>query len=130
MNTARIGSFALLLAMAMLYLVGCSSPGPADTVKSFHKHVANGEVEKASEMMSGEIVEMIGEEKLQAGLAEQTKTIREMGGIESFDILSEEVNGQVATVTYKVTYGNGDIEEDEADLMKIDGKWRFSMGDK
>ena len=51
------------------------------------------------------------------------------GGVTDIEVLSEEISedGNSAVVKMKITYGNGESEEDETKLVLVDGKWLLSM---
>ena len=50
-------------------------------------------------------------------------------GLKSFEILNEEISedGQTATVYSKCTYGNGEIKEDEDQLIMTQNGWRLKI---
>ena len=54
----------------------------------------------------------------------------EKAGIKDIEILSEQVaeDGNTAVVKTKYTYGNGETEEGEQQMVKKDGKWLMSIG--
>lgn len=55
------------------------------------------------------------------------KVIKDNQGIDSYEVVNEEAaeDGQKATVTVKVTYGNGEVKENRMKMVKnSDGEWR------
>ena len=60
-------------------------------------------------------------------------TLQERGGIDKIDATGSEietVNGEeTATVTYSLTFGNGQTIENEASLVKEAGEWKFCGAD-
>lgn len=52
----------------------------------------------------------------------------EKGGVESYEIVDQEIDEEkgTATVNVKVTYGNGDTEENKMKMLKKDGDWVLS----
>ena len=123
-NVYRI--LSVLFVMAGLFIVGCGAAGPADAVENFYYHVEAGEVEAAADLFSDQITALIPRDKLKTGLAEQTREMKEKGGIASFEVLSEEITGEVADVQIRVEYGNGESEEQEIQLTLIDGEWKLA----
>lgn len=115
-----------LFVLAALLIVGCGSAGPAEAVEDFYYHVEAGEVDEAVELFSDQLTAVISKEKLKTGLAEQTREMKEKGGIASFEVLSEEITGQVADVRIRVEYGNGETEEQDIRLTEIEGQWKLS----
>ena len=59
-----------------------------------------------------------------------SKEYEKKGGIKDIEILSEQVaeDGNTAMVKTKYTYGNGETEEGEQQMVKKDGKWLMSIG--
>ena len=119
----------LLCSLALFWGIvvsGCSSSGPGATVQRFYRAVESGEVKAASEMISGSVVSMMGPKKLEAALQSETAKISRKGGIQSIELLSEETNGQIAEVRVRVTYGNGETDEQSVNLTRIDGRWMIT----
>ena len=52
----------------------------------------------------------------------------EKGGVESYEIVDQEIDEVkgTATVNVKVTYGNGDTEDNKMKMLKKDGDWVLS----
>lgn len=52
----------------------------------------------------------------------------EKGGVESYEIVDKEIDEEkgTATVNVKVTYGNGDTEDNKMKMLKKDGDWVLS----
>ena len=51
------------------------------------------------------------------------------GGLKSFEILEEKIaeDGKTATVTTKVTYGNGTEDTQNSTYVNKDGVWKLNM---
>ena len=116
----------LLCSLALLWGIvaaGCSSSGPGATVQRFYRAVESGEAKAASEMVSGSMVSMMGPQKLEMALKGEAVKISQKGGIQSIEILSEEIDGHSAEVGVRVTYGNGETDEENLNLTRIDGRW-------
>ncbi len=59
------------------------------------------------------------------------KEYKKNKGIASYEIVNEETseNGEKAKVKMKVTYGNGEVKDEEIELRKDkDGNWKLDMG--
>ena len=120
----RIHSLLCLLALVSgIVFAGCSSSGPARTVERFFRAVESGEVKAASAMVSESTVEMMGRKKIEAGLQRETEAIAQKKGIQSIEILSEEINGQAAEVRIRLSYGNGETDEQTVNLSRTSGRW-------
>ena len=81
-------------------------------------------------MVSGSMVSMMGPKKLEAALQSETAKISRKKGIQSLDILSEEIDGQAAEVRLRVTYGNGETDEENLNLTRIDRRWMITPKEK
>ncbi|MGB0768983.1 MAG: DUF4878 domain-containing protein, partial [Phycisphaeraceae bacterium] len=118
---------ATLLLIGSFALVGCGgSDGPGDTVEALAYAMEDGDSETVKEIIPG-LAGMLGDEKLKAMVTEASAETKEKGGITSVEILEETIDGDTATVKSKITFGNGDTEEETQKLTKVDGKWIMSM---
>ena len=127
----RIRSPLCSLALfSLLVVTGCSNSGPAATVEQFYRAVEAGEVKAASELVSGSVVSMMGREKFEGLLQSATAEIGRKKGIHSLEFLSEEIDGNVAEVHVRMTYGNGQTEEENVALTRIDGRWMITLEEK
>jgi len=115
----------LLLLPSLLLAVACLASGPEATVKRFYNAIEDGEIDKATEMLSSRIVGMLGKDKLHKALSEQALDIKKKGGIKSLKI--EEMNevGEIAEGKVTITFGNGSTETEDVKLIKEDGKWKL-----
>lgn len=117
------------LALLVVALSSCSGGGkPASVAKSFFDAMDSGDSEKAislfapelreDETMSGKLGFIVG-----AGISE----VEEKGGVASFEVLEETVEGDQATINFKVVYGDGEQNSDEMKCVKVDGKWYLTL---
>lgn len=120
---------SLLFAFACKGGAGSSSPG--DVYKDAIMKLADGKYEEVMDMMADEDdEEMTSEEREKTmgifGMA--NATIQSKGGIKSIEILNEEISedGNKASIDYKMTFGNGEVNEDDNELIKVDGKWKLT----
>ena len=67
-------------------------------------------------------------EAMTAMLQKVGKQTDEKGGVESYEIVDQEIDEEkgTATVNVKVTYGNGDTEGNKMKMLKKDGDWVLS----
>ena len=66
--------------------------------------------------------------QLVALLTKAGKSLDEKNGLKSFEMTSVDENGDTAVVTGKITYGNGEVEENETTkTVKIDGNWYIDL---
>jgi hypothetical protein len=101
--------------------------GPAQTVKDFARYVESGNTDAAINLLSSKIINAIGKAKLEVSIAEESRRIKERGGIKAVSIEKEEINGDAAAVTSKVTYGNDETSSNEAKLIRENGQWKIDI---
>jgi len=117
--------YFVLFSFIFLY-TSCGSPSkPSDVSKEFMKKIENND-KSAKDMLSKQLVAMVGEEKLNKAIEQQSVKIKDKGGIKSMEVLKEEATDSTATVEMKITYGNGETDTDKSQLVKEDGKWKLS----
>lgn len=125
-----MSSFRMLIApFAVIFVVssvGCSSPTPGDTVEDFQRSIEAGEVERASQMIAGEILTIMPPAKLNGALAKESQKLNKKGGIASIEILSEDIQGNTASVRARRTFGDGSSDEATLELTRIDGAWKLT----
>ena len=118
--------------MLAVITVGCSkTSSPKGIATSFIQAMKNKDYEKAADCFYYEGTK----DEIKAQKAEMLALMEKAGisitakeGIKSFKINSVEEDGDVAVVKGVVTYGNGDVDEDEEiRTKKIDGKWYVDM---
>ena len=114
-----------ILTVTAACRAGCGGPGPADEIERFLRLMDQGECAEASEMIGGQM-RMLGTELLNAACAERSREMSQRGGLESVEILSEDVQGNTATVVTRTTYGDGSSSERENLLTRLDGVWMFT----
>ncbi len=114
----------LLLSLLAALLSGCAGSKPSTAARAFFEAMDAGDSEKAMAQFAPELTEdETMRSKLSfiinAGITEVEKN----EGLKSFQVLEENVEGDTATVQFKVAYNNGEEESDEMKLRKVDGKW-------
>jgi len=130
----------LTLALALTALVltvscGTKSASPGAAAKAYMEALAAGDYEKVTDgMYFGP--DMTAEETEEARAMwlslireKGAGDIEEKGGIQSVELVSEEIaeDGQSATVVLKTTDGNGETEEDSMKMVLVDGRWLMSV---
>lgn len=115
-----------VLSVTLLSLTGCAA-SPESTVRNFYIAVEKGEITKAKTYLSAQLVGMIGNDKLSAGLAARSEQVRKCGGVKSIDVALEG-QGEVRSGTVTVTFNGGcPPESDKVKLVKEDGKWKMGI---
>lgn len=121
-----------LFVMALLLTVACSPSSPSAAAKKYSEYLKSGNYDKFVEGIAFKDTETAETSKvaLIAMLEEKaSKEFDKKGGIKDIEIISEEISedGKTAKVVLKQTYGNGDSEEGNYDMVKQDGKWKMDM---
>jgi hypothetical protein len=117
----------VLALLCLLVAASCGARGPEATVTRFHELVAEGEVEEALGLLSSDSFSTVSREKIRAGLRQMTLQIDEKGGLADFEITESKELGEVAKVSYKATFGNGDDDDGEVTLVQEDGAWKIQL---
>ena len=113
-------SLALIVGLAVISCGGGGS-SPESVVKEFYTAVERGNANKMLELSTPESAGMIN---MVAGMMEDEKVkgqLEERGGIVTTEVTS--ISDNNATVT--ATFANGD--DDNFDLVKVDGKWKIDL---
>lgn len=111
-----------ILVISISLLSACSSYGrsPSDTVKKYYDEVKNGEFNQAIDLVSDVAVGMWSESFIKTSMSKKQDKFQ---GSEFLEIKEKEVNGDIATVTYKIKLENGTEETFSNKLIKDDGEW-------
>ena len=127
--------FAMWCAM-MLIVAACSSPStPGEAAKTYVEELYNGNPEDVfdnvawGENASAEEIEQTKEMLVQMWNEKGKPQIEAKGGVKSVEVISEDIaeDGNSAVVKMKITYGNGETEEDDQQMKLVDGKWLMSI---
>lgn len=125
--------FSLFVLTLGIFAACSSSEKPGEAAKKYAQYIADGKYEKFIDAIAFDESaepEKIKEQKdmLLALLQEKgLKSIEDKGGIKSIDIISEVIDaeGTTAKVKLQQTYGNGDTEEANYDMVKKNGTWKM-----
>ena len=129
--------YLILAVMTIGGMVSCSSSSssPGAAAKKYAEYLGSGEYDKFidgiyfGENTSKEEIEQ-GKTMLKALLADKgANALEEKGGLKSVEVASEEISedGKSATVVLKQTYGDGSVEEDDSNMVLVNGKWLMEM---
>lgn len=121
--------FAVLAVSLFLGLIGCNAfDSPSNVVKKFHKYAAEGKVNDAYDLFSKDGKRLLDQWAGGASfLTKETDKIRNKGGIKTIEIIKEATTGDIATIEYQITFGNGTTEKHKENLIKEEGKWRIAV---
>ncbi len=127
--------YVLMLVIAFFFsaLASCNRyapDGPAAAALEFSEYFAEGDVEKAAEMVQGyHSLPHTEQHQLTMFMTQVRLEMRQYGGIESFQIMEEEIydDGERAYVKIKTTYGNGDTEINTEAMVKTPQGWKMAL---
>lgn len=110
----------LVISISLLSACGSYGRSPGDTVKKYYDEVKNGEFNQAIDLVSDFAIVMAGEPSIKASMSRKQDRLQ---GSEFLEIKEKEVNGDIATVTYKIKLEDGTKENEKQKLLKEDGEW-------
>ena len=109
-----------ILVISVSLLSACNSyeRSPGDTVKKFYDELGNGEINEVIDLFSDRF-DASGKSQAKEILSERVDKYQ---GAE-IEIKEEKINGDVATVTYKVKLEDGTEKTLSNESVKEDGEW-------
>jgi hypothetical protein len=106
-----------------------SSPG--DVVKGSILAVIKGDLRLYCAMLSRskdkDKVHPCDYKDFAAGIENDAKNIKKLGGIKHHDIIDEAIDGDNAKVKNRITFGDGHVETSDISLVKEDGTWKINI---
>ena len=116
-RTSKIIGLIVLMALLVFLMVACGGgASPSSVVRKAITAIEKGDQKGVEATFTPEAAALI------VGMLEKAQGgVGEYGGIASTE---ETINGDTAKV--KVTFKNG--ETGDFDLVKVDGKWKITMG--
>lgn len=122
-----ISLFAVLILLGALVIsCGSSLSTPEDVAKEFMSRVEKGS-SSALDLFSPELVQMIGKEKLQKAIEEQSAEIKKKGGIKSVEVTDLKIEGEEATMNLVTNFNDGSSETEDMKMIKKDGDWLITI---
>lgn len=126
--------FLGLIALFGIALVSCSSTdSPESAAKKYMQLRVDGNFEELVNYIAYD--EGTSQEELEKGramvlaLLQAASSMGEQEKIKSFEVGETEISedGKTATVKISYVYENGNTEDDELKLQKVEGKWLWTM---
>ena len=115
-----------ILLGALVISCGSSPSTPEDVAKEFMSRVEKGS-SSALDLFSPELVQMIGKEKLQKAIEEQSAEIKKKGGIKSVEVTDLKIEGEEATMNVVTNFNDGSSETEDMKMIKKDGDWLITI---
>ena len=132
MKNFKFYSSFLIVAVIFCFSSCSSTSAPGDTVIKAYDLMMNNQAEKAVALyVSGEGKKLSDDEskKMEGLVGMANDQWNKKDGLKNVEITEEKIDedGNTAKVNFVVNYKNGDSEKDDADLIKIDGKWFIKL---
>jgi hypothetical protein len=129
MKKVLLGFAVIMLAVVA---VSCSSKSnsPKDVAETFIQAMKSKNYEKAADCFYYEgTKDEIKADRAQvvAFMEKAGQSMEKDGGIKSYKINSIEEDGDKAVVKGEITYGNGEVDDDEIKTIKVDDKWYVDL---
>ncbi len=124
MNRKMLGTVMLFAVSVML--AGCGGSGPSATVKKLNTAMNNAKYSEMEQYLAKGVLEM----SKQAGgdaMKQMADGMTQNGTQTKFEVLSEEIRGEGATVKIRATFKDGSVEDADVSLVKEDGKWKMTF---
>ena len=120
--------FSITILLVGIFIFSCSkSPStPEDTAKEFISLVEKGDM-GALDLMTPELVQMLGKEKMEKALKESGEKFKKNGGVKSVDIADKEAKDNEATMKVTTNFNNGKSETEKMKMINKDGKWLITI---
>lgn len=120
-----------LFAFVLALMIAACGTGPADVAVKVSKHMAAGEIDAVMPHLSSQF-KVIGEDKLRAilqSMAAEAMKEGKLGGKTDIEVISEEIQGDFATVVLRIKDEEGDSREETFELVREDDQWKLTPGD-
>lgn len=118
----RLGRLALCLS---LFGLACAASSPGAALEKYMRTIDAGESGKAVAMFPKSMQSQYGS-KLGMMVAEQIERTKKMGGVKAVDVVSEDVTGDIAAVTFATHYGNGKVDTSSTKMLREDNEWKIN----
>ena len=128
MKNLRFVLFALVALGISVNFSSCKKAAePKDVVSKWWDALIKKDVDKAFTYIYFE--EGTEQEEIDALKAKYKGILEYTQGIKSYEIISEEIaeDGKTATVKVKLVFGNGEENEDDVELIKVDEGWKLKL---
>lgn len=127
--------FVALFAMLVMWSCGGANSTPTSVAEAAAECIKDNDMEGYAELVYIKEKEGKTLDEQRAELTEFLSGLMQMAmsqkkGLESYEVLSEEIaeDGKTAVVKCKMVYGDGSEDEDKMKMIKTeDGKWMINM---
>jgi len=122
----------LCLAIMALAVTSCVDNSPAGVAKEYLESIKAGDYKKTVELMhfNKELSDNDKEQLVSFFNDKAGKSINAKQGITSYSIDNTEVadDGQSASITYTINYGDGSSDTNDGKVVKVGDEWKIDSG--
>lgn len=122
----------LSFALVALAFVSCSKNSPEGVVKEYISCLKNGQYEDVVALchFKKELTDKERQEYADLLRNKMAADLEKKGGISDVVITNVDMaeDGESATVSYTIKYGNGSAYGNADKVVKVDGKWKLHTG--
>jgi len=121
-------SIAVSALIFSFFIISCSG-GPATpegTAEKFVRLVEQGD-NSAVDLMAPEVVQLVGRDKLEQSVQEQSAKFKEKGGVSSVEVTEKNIMEDKADLKVKINFGDGTSDFDNMNMIHKDGKWLITV---
>lgn len=123
---------AIIAFLCLLSLTSCGESGPGDAFMKYAGKAINGHFDElAKECLILVDTLEVTNDSLAIQLMDSYKKDLELKflGVKSAEVLQDSVyeNGQKADIRVRLKFGNGQEEETEYEMRKVDGSWKINL---
>lgn len=125
---------SIVFVFIAISFTSCSTSSPGDVIKKSYDLIKAEKYEAVTELYvkkGGEKLSKDEAKKVEGLFGMAASEMQKKDGYKSITIENEEISedGDSAHVEYTIEYKNGDNEQQDSKLLKVDGKWYilFSM---
>ena len=123
-----------IIAVTAVNCGGSAGTSPADIEKAIYSQFQKGNYEAGMKIYFENSTAEKTEEQdeiIKAFAEKQKESFDAKDGIKKFEITENiDESGESATVVTKITFGDGSEKEETTKYVKVDGKWKISVGGK
>ena len=115
-----------ILVIIMVWTAAGPSKSPSEVVTTFYELANEGKFSQATEYMSSDLIRNYETSGRNIGLSMAKETRN--GAIKDMKIISENINGEIATVQLQVDWEDGSpTQTANLNLINEEGEWKLTM---
>ena len=104
-----------------------STSRPAETVRLFIRHIDQGRFRDAIRLFPDTLVRVLGVDRLETILYQDSAEVRTRGGVTRVDIVQDQWTVRAAEVMVNIHYADGSTDSEQIALTNQMGEWKIDM---